>query len=272
MTYLEEESSIEDSAPRIGIEFILPAYTRRIAVGVRDITIDGKRYRAASSKIGEVGVSASADPQSLTVTLPMSHQLCQRYMSGGVPPRLIVVNVYRQQGSGLTQRIWTGEVTSLAPDDNVGNFNVPSRSSESYQRRLPTITAGRSCGHILYDSNCRVVRADYAIEAVVTDIDTTGHVITIDALGGHADQWAKWGELEHLLSGERMTVSSQVGLDITIQLPIYGIEVGHHVVVSPGCDHHAETGCSVKFNNIVNFGGFPSMRTEENPFKGWVLP
>ncbi len=193
----------------------------------------------------------------------MSHAACQRYMAGGVPPRQILINVWRQQDeSGETEQVCSGYVTSMAPEGHVGRFHVPSRSGETFQRRMPTVTAGKACPHVLYDSNCNVVRADFAIEAVV--VSFAGRVVTIDALGGQPDDWAAFGELEHIDSGERMTIQSQVGLVITMQLPIFELAIGDHVVVSPGCDHTVESGCRDKFDNVVNFGGQPNLPTS-NP-------
>ncbi len=264
-TFLEDESSIEDSEPREGLEIILPAVTYRIATGARDVVIGGFTYTAQPGRREDVGVSASGDAQSLVITLPMSHAVCRRYMTGGVPPRLISVNLWRQQGrSGLAEKLFAGDATSLAPDGNVGKLNVPSRLGEAFARRLPTVSAGRACPHILYDANCTVVRADFAIEAIVTGIN--GRVITIDALGGQPDQWAEFGELEHLASGERMTIQDQTGLVITVQFAIFGVQFGDHVVVSPGCTHEIST-CASKFSNQVNFGGQPEL-----PFKNPHIP
>ncbi len=271
-TFLEDEESAEASRPREGIEFILPAVTYRVATGTRNLIIDGRTFHAEPSARGEVGISASGDPRALIVTLPMSHAVCRRYMAGGVPPRQILVNVWRQQAvSGLTELVWSGYVTSLAPDGHVGNFHVPSRSSDTFQRRLPTVTTGKACPHVLYDSNCKMLRVDFAVEAVVATF--SGRVVTVVSLfGDPPDGWAEFGELEHIGSGERMTIQTQVGRVITMQLPILEMRVGDHVMVSPGCDHLVESGCRDKFDNVVNFGGFPELQTV-NPFIGkgiWV--
>ncbi len=256
-TFLEDESSVEASEPREGIEIILPVATYRIATGARDVVIDGFTYTAQPGARADVGISASGDTHMLVITLPMSHPVCRRYMAGGVPPRLIIVNVWRQQTrSGLTEKMWSGAVTSLAPEGNIGKLNVSSALGEALLRRLPTISAGRACPHILYDVNCTVDRPSFAIEAIVTGIN--GRVITIDALGGQPDQWAEFGELEHINSGERMTIQDQTGLVITMQLPIFGIQFGDHVVVSPGCTHEIGV-CSSKFANQVNYGGQPEL-------------
>lgn len=263
-TFLEDEESAESSAPREGIEFILPVVTYRVSTGTRNVVIDGRTFTAAPGGRGEVAVSSNGDPRSMTVTLPMSHAVCQRYMAGGVPPRQILVNIWRQQGvSGLTELVWTGHITSLAPEGNVGKLLVPSRSSEAYQRRLPTVTAGRDCPHILYDDQCQANRVAHQITTTVTSV--SGRVIHVASIG-NPDNWADFGEVEHVDSGERMTVQLQVGLVITMQLPIFELRFGDTVVVSAGCTHAIGV-CASKFLNQVNFGGQPSL-----PFKNPHIP
>ncbi len=264
-TFDEDESSVESSQPREGIEIILPAVTYRIATGTRNLVIDGRTYTASPASRGEVGISSSGDPRSLVVSLPMSHAVCQRYMAGGVPPRQILINVWRQQViSGETEKVWSGYVTSMAPEKHVGRFNVPSRTSETLERRLPTMTVGRACPHVLYDANCRVVRADFTVATTVATFN--GRVVTVvDAL--FSDDVAGSGELVHVASGERMTVQSKAGSDVTMQLPIWELKIGDAVEVSQGCTHllGGTGGCQQEYANEVNYGGTPDL-PGNNPF------
>ncbi len=257
-TFLEAESSEEDSDPRECYEIIFPTFTYRLTSGDQDVTFGSETYYAGPIARGEVGVSSITTPRELIIILPVSHDIPQRYNAGGIPPRLIVVKVWRYQASaGTAECVWSGKVTSMACEGHTAKLRVLSVSGMALARRLPTITTGKDCPHMLFDVNCKVVRADYAIEAIVTTF--SGREVTINALGGHADAWAQWGDLLHLDSGERMTIQTQVGLVITMQLPIYGLSIGDHVVVSPGCSHGIATGCRDKFRNVLNFGGQPDL-------------
>lgn len=259
-TFAEDEASVEDSEPREGIEINTGIARYRIALGTRSVVIDGFTYNPEPAARGEVGVSASGDSRELIISLPMSHAVCRRYMAGGVPPRQILVNVWRKQlRSGEVEQVWSGYVTSMAPSGHVGNFRVPSRSADTFERRLPTITAGKSCPHILFDANCRVVRADFTVTTTAATV--AGRVVTVAGMGGHPDAWAEFGELIHTASGERMTVQSQDGNVVTMQLPIYELQAGDEVQVAAGCDHTIGTGCRDKFDNVANFGGQPDPPT-----------
>ncbi len=272
-TFLEDEVSIEASAPREGIEFILPSETFRVATGVRDEMFGDDLYEASPGRRDEVGISMSSDPRAMVVTLPMIHPLCRRYMVSGVPPRQIFVNVWRKQSvSGVVEKVWCGYATSLAPEGNVGKINVPSQLGETGLRRLPTISAGKACPHVLYDDNCRVVRGDFKVTTNVTTFN--GRTINVDVAPGTMDNdWATWGELVHVDSGERMTIQSQTTVvDITgthlviiIQAPIVELGAGDAIDIYAGCAHTIEV-CDSKFSNPQNYGGFPLMPSY-NPFE-----
>lgn len=261
MTYADDSGSRESSEPREGIELILPSVTYRLATGTRDRTINGQRFTASPSGREEIKLATSDNQADLVIQLPMKHPIPQRWLALGSPPKSLVANVYRLQlNSGEYRRIWTGYVTSIASTSNntVALLRVPSRDTALLDRRLPTITIGKSCPHTLYDRNCRVDRAAFTQDANLADVQ--GRVVKVSTMGAHPDTWAENGELLHVPSGERMTILSQVGTTITMHMPIPEMQVGHAVQVVAGCPHDIES-CVVLFDNRVNFGGFPQLNS-----------
>ncbi len=262
-TFKEDEESIEDSQPREGLEFILPAVTYRLASGVKDLVISGQTFRATTIDRAEAPVSALTNNADIEVSVIVSHALPQRYLRGGIPPRNIVVNIRRQQlRSGATELVWSGTVTSMSIERHVAKFLVSSRAHEALQRRIPTITVGRECAHVLYDTRCGVIRNSYRVNTTATTVN--GRAIGVSSMGGHPDGWAKYGEIVHVASGERMTVTSQIGTNLEIQLPLVDMKSGDAVEIYAGCDHLIAT-CYSKFANQHNFGGFPQL-PRANPF------
>lgn len=263
MTFAQDEGSIQGSAPREGIEIVFPAFTDRIATGDQDVTINGFLYKASPGQRSEVAIDVASDTKSLQLTIPVGHRTVQRYLQNAVPPRQITVNVWRlQQTSGQFQRVWTGYWTSLSIDGNIAKVLVPARLGFELQRRLPTITVDRSCPHVLYDANCTVNRASFVVTTTVALVE--GARITLAASGGVPDQWEQFGELVHVASGERMTISNQIGAVVDIQFPIAELKDGDAVQVYAGCDHGIGT-CRTKFINQQNFGGLPQLPAT-NPF------
>lgn len=267
MTFLADESGIESSEPREAYEIILPALTYYLASGTRDLVISGRRYTASPIRRGEAPVSSSGESgaRELSFTLPVSHALAQRFMQNGCPPKQVFVNVYRYQGTSATAEIQhRGVVTSMAPDGNLAHFRVPARSAEVMAKRLPTVTAGKSCPWILYDEQCTLARGSFTSTVTATYVDDR----TVKATVTLTDQYALYGELEHVSSGERMTILDQpvsvAGVTtFTIQMPIAELQVGDSIKVYAGCDHQITT-CQSKFSNRLNFGGFPQLPTK-NP-------
>lgn len=262
MTFLSDESGIETSIPREGIELIVSGmFTYRVATGTRDLTIGGFTYTAQASQREAMEVSVVGVDGALIVTLPALHAVPRRWLAAGVPPQQVIVNVWRQQASGDVETLWRGIVTSVALDRHLAKLRVDSRMALSLRRRLPTLTAGRSCPHVLGDANCTV---DLSTRKVATTVQTYNGRQVVVASVGAIGPFTR-GALLHVPSGERMTVLTQTGNTMTLQLPIYGLALGDAVEITPGCENTI-TFCDSQFSNSANFGGFAQLPLK-NPFE-----
>ncbi len=262
MTLLADESGVQTSRPREGIEIRLPLVVYRIATGTRDITINGQRFRAGTSQREEIKLETTEDESALIIRLPMKHPVPQRWLASASPPNAIEVNVYRMQlTSGEYERVWNGYVSSIGAADNntVATLRVPSVASTLLNLKLPTILVGRECPHILYDANCQVARASFKVSTTITSVN--GRIIHVASMGANPDFWADAGEIVHTASGERMSVFTQVGTVITMKRPVVEMKIGDAVEVFAGCLHRIVEDCDGKFNNRLNFGGFPQMQS-----------
>lgn len=264
MTFDADERSVDDSQPREVYEFTLPTVTYRLASGVRDILVDGVRYKATTLAREAVEVTTAANDVALEVSLLVSHPLAQRYLRNGIPPRRIDVTVRRKQlTSGSVEQVWTGRVQSMAVDGNIAKFLVPSRSADALKRRIPTVTVGRECAHVLYDELCRVSEAAFQISCTVISVNGARVSCTSHVQFGTVD-WFKWGRLIHVASGEYASIVEQSGSVLTLDVPLIDMQSGDALLLSAGCSHDVET-CKNKFDNVANFGGLPHKPTG-NPF------
>jgi len=263
MSFDLDDRSVEASAPREGVEFVLPAVTYRLTPAVTDIVINGASYKAGTIQRADLRpTTADESPGELEITMLVSHAVPQRYLQLGVPPREIMVNVYSRQASGEYEPVWTGTVVGMRCEGHLAKVLVSQRLSDAKPRRIPTITVGRECPHILYDGNCKINRNAFKVATTLTYVD--GRSLQIASIGGHPDSWALFGELLHVASGERMTVTRQEGVIVEIQLPIAGMQAGDAIEIYAGCDHTLAT-CVDKFDNRDNYGGFPLL-PKQNPF------
>jgi uncharacterized phage protein (TIGR02218 family) len=119
------------------------------------------------------------------------------------------------------------------------------------------------CRHSLYFEGCNVAKASY-LAANLEVADVTGFNVTmtdISVYTGYAADWFRGGYLQygHIYlfieahNGNVLTVDRRVPFDAGVLVDLY-----------PGCNH-TMTHCIDKFNNYLNFGGFPWIPTK-NPF------
>lgn len=260
MTWLADETGVESSAPREGIEIRHGSTVYRIATGSRDIVINGNRFEALAAERSEIEVSTATNAAELEIRLPVSHAFPQRWLGAASPPHSVRVIVWRQQSSE-TEAVWRGVLTTCTVRDHVAMLRGVASTAPALRRSLPTIRTGRTCSHILFDGNCKVARSSFRVSTTVANFNGRG--VNVASIGGNPDQWAQGGELLHLPSGERMTISSQVGTAIVMQFPIAEMQDGDAVHVFAGCNR-TMTVCAEKFANQANFGGSPQAPTE-NP-------
>jgi len=261
VTFLADESGVETSIPREGIEITMLNQVYRIATGTRDLEIDGETFEVAPAYRGELELSVAGKGGVLMVELPMSHAVPQRYMADLVPPQKIAVRVLRKQmTSGETECLWAGRVHRMRIVKQKAELAVPSDLTRALQRKLPTITTGKLCPHVLYSASCRVVSSAHRVDTTITTY--SGRVFTVDTLG-RASGWARGGQIVHVPTGERVTILSQIGDVITGQFGIYELRLGDAVQVFAGCNKLLTT-CQQKFANDQNYGGMPMLPTR-NP-------
>ncbi len=132
----------------------------------------------------------------------------------------------------------------------------------------------KPCQAILGDARCKVdldqpgYRTDLAVEASVE-----GRVFTFEALEGFDDRWFEKGRFD-VLSGAAMGQVAVIKNDkITedgrvielweeLRLPT---ATGDLVRLEAGCDKRKDT-CKLKFQNLLNFRGFPHI-----PGEDWLI-
>lgn len=261
MSFDQDERSIENSQPRDLYVFTLPVVTYRLTSAVRDQTINGVVYRSATISRGQAKPStADGSPGELEIELVASHPLVKSCLSIVPPP--VDVAIYRKQTtSGEYELEWSGRVVATSCSRHVAKLLVVQDIDRAITRRIPTISVGRECAHVLYDSRCTIDRNLFRIDTTIVLAD--GPDVTVASIDGKPDGWAQFGELLHVASNERITITSQTGTTLKIHLPL-PMQSGDAVHVFAGCAHDIDT-CRTKFANHLNYGGLPDL-PRSNPF------
>lgn len=112
-----------------------------------------------------------------------------------------------------------------------------------------------------YHVEARIARFDGATCLWLTGADTPDDAWfdrgRLDVLSGSAvGLWASIKQDTRVSDGRKVILWSGIG---------GGLEVGDRVSLTAGCDKRLET-CRLKFNNLINFQGFPDL-----PGEDWVM-
>jgi hypothetical protein len=255
MTFLADEGLVEN-APREGIEIQYGTTIHRIACGTRDADFNGNTFTRVSSEREAISDMVLKQDKDTSIRLPVSHEFVQRYNRNGIPPKVVTCSVYRKQINGDVKRIAFGELVSCKIDGHVASFLLVDAKARALKRSLPVYPVGKQCPYVLFDLACRASRAAFRVQTTVASHD--GATVVVATMDAHPDHWAQRGEIVHVPSGERMTISEQVGTTLTLQLPIFDLADGDVVQVFAGCKKNPDD-CANKFNNTVNYGGLPEL-------------
>ncbi len=130
------------------------------------------------------------------------------------------------------------------------------------------------CSAVLGDRQCRadLSQPGMCAEAVVASVD--GPELTVEGLGGFDDAWFAGGWLV-VHDGEATGLSGLIRSDRRQADGSHRLQLWHALGarlapgdafrIEPGCDRTSET-CHLKFNNFMNFRGFPHI-----PGEDWLM-
>jgi uncharacterized phage protein (TIGR02218 family) len=145
---------------------------------------------------------------------------------------------------------------------------------ESFMSRLdvqiPRTVFQAECNNALYDEWCTVVKATFEVTSTVSaaTISTVTHGTLTPAvppfLHTYEDGYFDWGEIEFTsgnLLGLKQTIARYVAATKVLSMfaPFPEVpNVDSSIKLWPGC-HKTVADCRDKFNNLLNFRGFPYM-------------
>ena len=199
----------------------------------------------------------------LTVTLPAYNAVAATFFTG-TPEYQVKLSVLRggYHGGGFAQ-IWSGTVNGASFDFS-GEAYTCDLSCETLAAKMERQGLSRcyqlTCPHTLYGERCRL---DQGLFAVGTAVLRQTSAIDLSLAASYPDGYFAGGHLVRNRDGSRRYIVTSSGTAIRMERSLH-CAPGEGLTLYPGCDKTRDTCCS-KFNNGVNFGGFPWLPTE-NPF------
>ncbi|SIN89250.1 DUF2163 domain-containing protein [Vannielia litorea] len=239
------------------------------------IAFDGVEFRANS------GLTAKALVQSTGLAVDNTEAL-GALMSEAITEDDILAGRY----DGAEVRAWM--VNWAAPGARLmlfcGSIGEVSRSGGAFEAELRGLTEtlnqpqGRvyqpQCSAVLGDGMCRfdLSSTGYSTEVAVEKVEG-GRVFTFAGMAEFDQRWFERGRLSvltgaarglvGLVKNDRLTNANRV-VELWEQLPAQ-IDEGDVIRLEAGCDKRGET-CRLKFDNFLNFRGFPHI-----PGEDWLM-
>jgi len=258
MAYQDDEASVHGGKPIELFKYEGTYVSFYYTSGPRVITFNGDDYIPLNTERSSISITTQNDDNSeVTVSMPVGTDIISIYGFQISPPDL-QLTIYRGHNAGEFIRYWRGAVDNINVERGTASLRVPSTLAAAMASDLPNVFYQGPCNHTLFDSRCKVSLDDWSYMTSI--VSAIGKLVTVDNIGT-LDEQLIGGELV-LVSGERRMITSQVGNLITITYPFAKAEPDDVVTLVAGCDLAHLGDCKVKFDNTINFGGFPYIPTK----------
>jgi uncharacterized phage protein (TIGR02218 family) len=211
--------------------------------GLDTISFDGNSYTPEIISTDKINITGDIFKASVKLSIPLSNALVVTIMTN-YSPNITTLKIYRD-----LELFWAGRVVGAGIQK--ANAILQCESIYSSIKRVGVkSTFERICRYAVYSESCGVDKEDYHEHGIVTVIDGSEITITGVALN---DAMYRMGIL---FSGtEYVTIKTKVG-DVFSLMKSVSLTLGQQVKLYAGCEHNMAD-CHLKFDNLINFGGFP---------------
>ena len=216
-------------------------------------TVNGQVYTPAGVSAGKLSWQQDVTKNKLTIELPRDYQMVQDMVV--LPPTdILLVTVYRYHLDDPDQEvavIWQGRLVDIDWTSQQVKLTCESVFT-SLQRAGLRRAYQTMCPHLLFGLECQLNNQAYRVDGVVSGI--VGNTLTAPEWAAHPDGYFTGGYVEY--NTQRRAIKGHVTGTLTLVAPLVGVVGNAAVVAYPGCAHNLDD-CRTKYNNVVNYGGFP---------------
>ena len=266
MTYDAMERSNYEGRPVNLYQFAIDGAAWRFTDAQHKVTSGGVEYESGPCSDSGIVLAAGGEADDLTITVPATTSFTGLY--SGTPPSSPVMVTIRRMHLHDEQPVvvWSGVIKSVRRATLLALDVVCRPLTADLSRPGLRLSWGRGCPYALYDRNCRVNRAAFAVTVQLQSVGDFFVTAPVAAMGnGHFA-----GGIIEFPHPSGYTESRAIDAHNTTRLglmtPADGMSAGMWVTLYPGCDRTSPT-CELKFNNLPNYGGFRHLPTK-SPFDG----
>ena len=225
-----------------------------------DVVRDGITYRASLAGRESFKQSEESTQQTLVVNIARRHPLAADVLKNGLNSSngtIYLQLALTAEGETDKWPVWMGEVTDLVRHDTHAELHIASLQN-LMRRPMLRVVGGTQCNHALYDTGCTVKMADYKTVCAITAV--VGRAVIVDAVVGDsvptllAGGSYAGGILEY--GKQKWFIERNAQENLILMTPVPDTLLGATVNIYKGCSRHYDV-CKNRFNNTINFGGFP---------------
>ena len=225
------------------------------------VTYGGHDYVPATLTRGVAKYDSQLEVSTMQVSAQYAETPVIDFIAGN-PIEILWIQIsklFRDQSPLEAGVLFVGQVKNVAFKS--AQANVTCVGFEHFLKMpIPLFRYQLSCNHHLFDSKCKVAKAGYKTTTNVT-VDFTKMVLTSTDFGTQDSGYFTFGRIE--FGGTYRTIVAHSGNNVTLAYKFKDLENDAAVDAYPGCDGQIET-CRDKFNNVIQYLGFPYIPTE-NP-------
>lgn len=262
MSYTSYENSVELGSPVELYQFIRGVDIWRYTNVDRVITYALYDYTPIAISRSSVKLNEDVFKSGITLSMHRSELLAAELLVYS-PDMSTTLTIFRgHYGDNNYVSYWKGRVVGASATGNTIDMECESVFTSSRRAGLRAHYE-YNCRHALYSARCGASAAANRVSLPLGSM-TSQTVLEVTGANAYANGWFTGGMIEY--AGGYRFILAHTGNTITLSRPLAGLVAGLTIQLYAGCDHSKET-CNTKFNNIINFGGFPWV-PDKNPYNG----
>jgi len=233
------------------------------------ITYLSELYTPIQITRGAIEQNQEMERQPLNIKIARDADVLENFVAFP-PTEIMTVTIFRfhqnDGGTPETVTIWQGRVLSAQWSGSQATMHCEPVFT-SLKRPGLRRKYSAQCPHILYGAECAINNTSFQQIATLSLITNGVDLFSADLIDSLDFYFGGYIVFDNR---EFRTIVGDDGVGtITIASILTELEVGSVVTAFPGCAHDL-LDCEVKFDNVVNYGGFPYV-PDINPFGGTTL-
>jgi uncharacterized phage protein (TIGR02218 family) len=231
-----------------------------------DVVFSSNTYLSTQIGRSDIEWQQEIEKSEITVSVPRNNTMIAPYVVYP-PTEIMLLTIYREHfydGDSEYLLYWQGRMLNVEFKGSIADMTCETTFTSMKRpglRRKHT----PQCPHVLYGGKCGLNDQTFRVNGSL--VDSTGVTISSVQWGTYPDGYFTGGRVVYD-TYQRRDILDHTGNILTLNAPLEGAIPGQSVAAYPGCAHNLSD-CTNKFNNVINYGGFPYFGP--NPFNGKTL-